>query len=92
MLDKTEAPTIPDGYGISVAYACLLDVVHSISIYMERSEKPNENGEVKTKDSSSCDKNSISDAERSLKVQLVVSSWCGLLAALIPLVELRYDA
>lgn len=32
MLDKVEPPTIPDGFGISIAYACLLDIVRSISI------------------------------------------------------------
>lgn len=32
MLEKTEPPTIPDGYGISIAYACLLDIVRSISL------------------------------------------------------------
>lgn len=31
MLDKVEPPPIPDGFGISVAYACLLDIVRSIS-------------------------------------------------------------
>lgn len=32
MLDKVEPPPIPDGFGISVAYACLLDIVRSISL------------------------------------------------------------
>lgn len=32
MLDKMEPPSIPDGYGISIAYACLLDIVRSISL------------------------------------------------------------
>lgn len=32
MLDKMEPPSIPDGYGISVAYGCLLDIVRSISL------------------------------------------------------------
>lgn len=32
MLDKMEPPAIPDGYGISIAYACLLDIVRSISL------------------------------------------------------------
>ena len=50
MLDKVEAPTIPDGYGISVAYACLLDVVHSISVYMDNLKKQSENGDVKLED------------------------------------------
>lgn len=89
MLDKNEAPTIPDGYGISVAYACLLDVVHSISAYMDASEKPNINGEVKSENSTSQEEDSEEDADKSLKVQLIASSWCGLLAALTPLVELR---
>lgn len=35
MLDKMEPPTIPDGYGISIAYACLLDIVRSISLAIE---------------------------------------------------------
>lgn len=32
MLDKVEPPIIPDGFGISIAYACLLDIVRSISL------------------------------------------------------------
>lgn len=35
MLDKMEPPTIQDGYGISVAYACLLDIVRSISLAIQ---------------------------------------------------------
>lgn len=35
MLDKMEPPSIPDGYGISIAYACLLDIVRSISLAIE---------------------------------------------------------
>lgn len=35
MLDKMEPPAIPDGYGISIAYACLLDIVRSISLAIE---------------------------------------------------------
>lgn len=30
-----EPPPIPDGYGISIAYACLLDIVRSISLAIE---------------------------------------------------------
>lgn len=89
MLEKTEAPTIPDGYGISVAYACLLDVVHSISVYMKTPEKDIENSEVKSENGSFSTKETMYFADKSLKVQLIVSSWCGLLAALTPLVELR---
>ncbi|GIY91929.1 protein MON2 homolog, partial [Caerostris extrusa] len=31
LLDRLEAPGVPDGYGISVAYSCLLDVINSIA-------------------------------------------------------------
>ncbi|XP_071483188.1 protein MON2 homolog [Diadema antillarum] len=31
MLEKSEAPPIPDGYAMSVAFACLLDVTKSVS-------------------------------------------------------------
>lgn len=36
MLEKIEPPTsIPPGYGISVAYATLLDIVRSISLAIQ---------------------------------------------------------
>ena len=31
LLDKTDAPSVPDGYGLSVAFASLLDVVKCVS-------------------------------------------------------------
>lgn len=34
MLDKLEPPAIPDGYGVSVAYYCLLDIIRSIHLVM----------------------------------------------------------
>lgn len=38
MLDKLEPPTIPDGYGISVAYYCLLDITRSIQFVIMGSQ------------------------------------------------------
>lgn len=38
MLDRAEAPTIQDGYGISVAYACLMEIIRSIAISIEGAE------------------------------------------------------
>lgn len=38
MLDRTEAPTIQDGYGIAVAYACLMEIIRSIAISVEGAE------------------------------------------------------
>lgn len=34
MLDRTEAPQIQEGYGISVAYACLIEIVRSIALFI----------------------------------------------------------
>lgn len=30
MLDKTEPPTVPDGYGLSLAFLCMLDIVKCV--------------------------------------------------------------
>lgn len=38
MLDRSEAPVIQDGYGISVAYACLMEIIRSIAISVEGNE------------------------------------------------------
>lgn len=32
MLDRTEAPQVQEGYGISVAFACLIEVVRSVAL------------------------------------------------------------
>ncbi|XP_012277509.1 protein MON2 homolog isoform X2 [Orussus abietinus] len=80
MLDKIEPPQIPDGYGISIAYACLLDIIRSIASATDGPrEKDLEGGKRPT------------EAERKLHVQLINSSWCGLLAALSPLVDASTD-
>lgn len=73
MLDKIEPPIIPEGYGISIAYACLLEIIRSLQITI--SLQPQQ-GETVPMD---------------LQCQLVNSSWCGLLAALSPLVEASTD-
>lgn len=43
MLDKVEPPTIPEGYAMSVAFHCLLDLVRGITTMIE-----GELGEVET--------------------------------------------
>lgn len=32
MLDKIDAPTIPEGYGVTIAFHCLLELVSSVRI------------------------------------------------------------
>lgn len=84
MLDKTEPPLIPDGYGISVAYACLLDIIRSIALTIEGSS-PSGNEQPETVPYQG------SEEDRVLHSQLINSSWCGLLAALSPLIDARYN-
>lgn len=86
MLDKTDPPLIPDGYCMSVAYACLLDVVRSISLIVENISTSAGNGANKKCDDG--DKSAALD-EDVFSIQLVNSSWCGLLAALTLLLEAR---
>ncbi|XP_049881621.1 protein MON2 homolog isoform X2 [Pectinophora gossypiella] len=129
MLDRTEAPTIQDGYGISVAYACLMEIIRSIAITVEgneyfrlqelyedtqneREEKEvnsNKNGNHKESEhkteckditnnghNGEADQNSnvmekidadIEEKERLIRLQLLKSSWCGLVWGLSVLAE-----
>ncbi|XP_037957121.1 protein MON2 homolog isoform X2 [Teleopsis dalmanni] len=82
MLDKLDAPNIPDSYGISVAYAILLDVTRSIGCVLQRTTEmhPTHNSAI------------ISEEEhKPLCLQLINSSWSGLLAAFVALVDASID-
>ncbi|XP_047354852.1 protein MON2 homolog isoform X2 [Vespa velutina] len=80
MLDKVEPPQIPIGYGISVAYACLLDIIRSIALAINGTREENVESHYKP-----------TEFEQKLHVQLITSSWCGLLAALSPLIDASTD-
>ncbi|XP_016968511.1 protein MON2 homolog [Drosophila biarmipes] len=82
MLDKLEAPNIPDSYGISVGHAILLDITRSIGGVIQRTPElhPSHNTAVITE-----------EEHKPLCLQLVNSSWSGLLSAFIPLVETSID-
>ncbi|XP_047104332.1 protein MON2 homolog [Schistocerca piceifrons] len=84
MLDKIEPPVIPDGYGISVAIACLLDIIRSVAIIIEGTPPAVEEQPAPGKYSGS-------EEEKVLHCQLINSSWCGLLAALSPLIDASTD-
>ncbi|XP_030556698.1 protein MON2 homolog [Drosophila novamexicana] len=82
MLDKLDAPNIPDSYGISLAYAILLDMTRSIGGVIQRTPElhPTHNMAVITE-----------EEHKPLCLQLINSSWSGLLSAFIPLVETSID-
>ncbi|KAB0801130.1 hypothetical protein PPYR_05484 [Photinus pyralis] len=81
VLDKIEPPLIPDGYGISIAYACLLEIIRSLHITIVPQQTTD--GQTVTFVSNEKDKD--------LHCQLINSSWCGLVAALSPLIEASTD-
>lgn len=81
MLDKIEPPLITDGYGISIAYACLLEIIYSLHTTIVPQQHSDDSGSSE----------STSDSNNDLHCQLINSSWCGLLAALSPLIEASTD-
>ncbi|XP_023214026.1 protein MON2 homolog isoform X4 [Centruroides sculpturatus] len=102
MLDKLEAPTIPEGYGITVAYACLLEVICSISkIIEEQNENLSDEQNCSKKSNQETSDNQIEEENPQdvkispelmpLKEQLINSSWCGLLAAFSLLLDASTD-
>ncbi|KZS11860.1 MON2 protein, partial [Daphnia magna] len=88
MLDKTDPPGIQDGYCMSVAYACLLDVIRSISLVVQNTPSATSDSSASS-DRFSNEKAVVDDD--SFSIQLVNSSWCGLLAALTLLLEASTD-
>ncbi|XP_017477968.1 PREDICTED: protein MON2 homolog isoform X1 [Rhagoletis zephyria] len=83
MLDKLEAPNIPDSYGVSVAYAILLDITRSIGGVIQRTpemQQPTHNSAIITE-----------EEHKPLCLQLINSSWAGLLSAFVPLVDASID-
>ncbi|XP_045320915.1 protein MON2 homolog isoform X5 [Leopardus geoffroyi] len=105
MLDKVEPPTIPEGYAMSVAFHCLLDLVRGITSMIE-----GELGEVETEcqtttevassptqSSERQESQSTSDqmdkeiVSRAVWEEMVNACWCGLLAALSLLLDASTD-
>lgn len=97
--DKQEGPPqIVDGYGISVAYACLMDIVRAIQIEVQLNIQHTSNDSHKNHQQL-IDQNSTitendhlkQDTKKSLlHKQIINSSWHGLLKAFCPLIESWY--
>ncbi|XP_037071265.1 protein MON2 homolog [Pollicipes pollicipes] len=85
MLDKIEPPVVAEGYGASVAYTCLIEIVRSLSLITERALPAAAAADAGAAPAAAA------DTGRELSCQLVNSSWCGLLAALTVLLEASTD-
>lgn len=105
MLDKVEPPTIPEGYAMSVAFHCLLDLVRGITTMIEEeivqcetdSQTSSDETQSQTQSSDQQDLQSRSDqtekdpANRAVWEEMVNACWCGLLAALSLLLDASTD-
>ena len=73
LTDRLDPPNMQEGYGVSLAYCCLLDVVRSVSLVID------------TQPAEAWDSEGVSiDQVRS---QLLVSTWNGVLSALSLLLD-----
>uniref|UniRef100_A0A5F8H5E9 Protein MON2 homolog n=1 Tax=Monodelphis domestica TaxID=13616 RepID=A0A5F8H5E9_MONDO len=105
MLDKVEPPTIPEGYAMSVAFHCLLDLVRGITAMIEgelgqaetESQTTPETASSPALSSEQQDFQSVSDqmdketVSRAVWEEMVNACWCGLLAALSLLLDASTD-
>ncbi|XP_063303219.1 protein MON2 homolog isoform X2 [Pelobates fuscus] len=105
MLDKVEPPTIPEGYAMSVAFHCLLDLVRGITTMIEGeigqaetdSHISAEETVSRAQTSEQPDLATVSDpAERetvgrTVWEEMINACWCGLLAALSLLLDASTD-
>ncbi|KAK7101826.1 protein MON2 homolog [Littorina saxatilis] len=80
MLDKIDHPMIPDGFGVSIAFYCLLEIVNSVRVLIL--------GDVEEKGKG---KGRLPGANKELNEELINSSWCGMLAALSLLLDASTD-
>ncbi|XP_016079952.1 PREDICTED: protein MON2 homolog isoform X3 [Miniopterus natalensis] len=105
MLDKVEPPTIPEGYAMSVAFHCLLDLVRGITSMIEgelgeietECQSTSEAASSPTQSSEQQELQSTSDqvdkeiVNRAVWEEMVNACWCGLLAALSLLLDASTD-
>nr|KAF6453152.1 MON2-like protein, regulator of endosome-to-Golgi trafficking [Molossus molossus] len=105
MLDKVEPPTIPEGYAMSVAFHCLLDLVRGITSMIEgelgevetECQTTSEAASSPTQSSEQQELQSTSDqmdkeiVNRAVWEEMVNACWCGLLAALSLLLDASTD-
>ncbi|XP_043944224.1 protein MON2 homolog [Protopterus annectens] len=105
MLDKVEPPSIPEGYAMSVAFTCLLDLVRGITTMIEEELGQDESASVmdikasplqkETPENlqlqSESDKKEQEPVPRIVWEEMVNACWCGLLAALSLLLDASTD-
>ncbi|XP_053204824.1 protein MON2 homolog isoform X2 [Panonychus citri] len=96
-LDKLEAPTVPDGYGLTTALHCLFEVVESISTIIDGPNKTDskESKEIAIESITSKLRltriNELDSETKALHESILNSSWSGLVAAFALLLDASTD-
>ncbi|KAG8439512.1 hypothetical protein GDO86_005639 [Hymenochirus boettgeri] len=105
MLDKVEPPTIPEGYAMSVAFHCLLDLVRGITTMIEgeigqaetdshisAEETPQHGQTIENQDLPTLSESDDKEPGcRTVWEEMINACWCGLLAALSLLLDASTD-
>ena len=89
--DRGEVPVVSDGYCLSLAYVCLLDVVRSLSLLIDH---PGQTSAQGSSSSSSSDYGGLTTVEHisgDCTQSLLESSWCGVLSAMSLLLDASTD-
>ncbi|XP_028666343.1 protein MON2 homolog isoform X1 [Erpetoichthys calabaricus] len=95
MLDKVEPPSIPEGYAMSVAFSCLLDLVRGITTMIEKELAQDEavhlNKPAAVPEGMAKERKEQEPVLRVVWEEMVNACWCGLLAALSLLLDASTD-
>uniref|UniRef100_A0A3Q3B237 Protein MON2 homolog n=1 Tax=Kryptolebias marmoratus TaxID=37003 RepID=A0A3Q3B237_KRYMA len=91
MLDKVEPPSIPEGYAMSVAFSALLDLVRGITSMIERELAAEEAAAAEFRETHPDQEWRPQPGAHLVWEEMVIASWCGLLAALSLLLDASTD-
>lgn len=89
-LEKFEPPPLQDGYALSLAVACLMEVVRGITLIIDGSDLLTSSKDLIAKDKIA----NIAELDKETRLlheNLLNSSWCGLLASLSLLIDASLD-
>ncbi|KAI0207165.1 MON2-like protein [Lamellibrachia satsuma] len=94
--EKIEPPPVADGYALSLAFLCLLDVVYCVNALNEGQDSSGRGIAKETKTASSVTpvKEAVQETTsevKALREELINSSWCGILAAFTLLLDASCD-
>ncbi|KAK3764746.1 hypothetical protein RRG08_009006 [Elysia crispata] len=96
LLDKTDPPGVPDGYGVSLAFRCLMETTRTVNTLVmgDQEDESHQSQQHRTRDTGpgqatnkEMDVTETSEEDRQLYLELINSSWCGMLAALSLLLD-----